>query len=67
MRKKKRFRPFTRGMKLDRGQKYDRKKDFGENGWFGSREKREILRYLSSKLLGSKCLEQLANHEYKLV
>ena len=49
MRKKKRFRPLTRGLKLDRGQKYDGKKDFVEKGWFGSREKREILRYLSSK------------------
>ena len=47
--KKKRFRPLTRGLKLDRGQKYDRKKDFGEKWWFGLREKREILRYLSSK------------------
>ena len=47
--RKKKFRPLTKGLKLDRGRKYDGKKDFGENGWFGSREKREISRYLSLK------------------
>ena len=47
--KKKRFIPLTKGLKLDRGRKYDGKKDFGEKGWFGLRKKREISRYLSLK------------------
>ena len=47
--KKMRFRPLTKGLKLDRGRKYDGKKDFGEKWWFGSRNKREISRYFSLK------------------